>query len=629
MILGLPKDAAMKTIASTPLLLSALLFVAAGAGVSAQAKKVVNSADDLPRFSYPLSEPASRFLSADDATFAAFLHKVEGDVNSVLAEYTIADKATLRELLSTRLGGQLLTGDYTGAQATAKQIRDLQVKPAAKLTSGLLVLAIAQAEQDSGAASGPAYEEAFQKRFAQQVEGLDWATAGDWLKRTRSQFELASPTLLAGSAREELDPAVAKNGGLDLPGAESEIGMRVFEKIYLPLNQRVLAVLSPYIAAHEVKKPDIWAARDVTLTHADQLTPVRIAIFDSGVDTSVYPGRLFVDPHPDGHSPNGLAFDMHGNLYDANLQPLTADQKAEYPKVLNIIKGLDDLRNGIDSPVAAGARKSLSEMPPDQLAPFLKQLNFLAQYLHGTHVAGIAVRGNPAARLVVVQFYDSLPDIPFAPTVAWAEKFKADFLQVGNYLREHKVRVVNMSWTDDQAEFEQWLTKTSAEKDPARRKAIAGQIYRVWREAISGAIQAAPNTLWICAAGNSDSNASFAGDVPASLQLPNLVTVGAVDQAGDETSFTSYGNTVSLYADGFEVPSYVPGGTQLDLSGTSMASPNVVNVAAKLIALDPKLTPEQTIALLKQSSTASKDGRVRLVDAKAAVSLLRQQYLSK
>lgn len=629
MILGLPKDAAMKTIASTPLLLSALLFVAAGAGVSAQAKKVVNSADDLPRFSYPLSEPASRFLSADDATFAAFLHKVEGDVNSVLAEYTIADKATLRELLSTRLGGQLLTGDYTGAQATAKQIRDLQVKPAAKLTSGLLVLAIAQAEQDSGAASGPAYEEAFQKRFAQQVEGLDWATAGDWLKRTRSQFELASPTLLAGSAREELDPAVAKNGGLDLPGAESEIGMRVFEKIYLPLNQRVLAVLSPYIAAHEVKKPDIWAARDVTLTHADQLTPVRIAIFDSGVDTSVYPGRLFVDPHPDGHSPNGLAFDMHGNLYDANLQPLTADQKAEYPKVLNIIKGLDDLRNGIDSPVAAGARKSLSEMPPDQLAPFLKRLNFLAQYLHGTHVAGIAVRGNPAARLVVVQFYDSLPDIPFAPTVAWAEKFKADFLQVGNYLREHKVRVVNMSWTDDQAEFEQWLTKTSAEKDPARRKALAGQIYRVWREAISGAIQAAPNTLWICAAGNSDSNASFAGDVPASLQLPNLVTVGAVDQAGDETSFTSYGNTVSLYADGFEVPSYVPGGTQLDLSGTSMASPNVVNVAAKLIALDPKLTPEQTIALLKQSSTASKDGRVRLVDAKAAVSLLRQQYLSK
>lgn len=629
MILGLPKDAAMKTIASTPLLLSALLFVAAGAGVSAQAKKVVNSADDLPRFSYPLSEPASRFLSADDATFAAFLHKVEGDVNSVLAEYTIADKATLRELLSTRLGGQLLTGDYTGAQATAKQIRDLQVKPAAKLTSGLLVLAIAQAEQDSGAASGPAYEEAFQKRFAQQVEGLDWATAGDWLKRTRSQFELASPTLLAGSAREELDPAVAKNGGLDLPGAESEIGMRVFEKIYLPLNQRVLAVLSPYIAAHEVKKPDIWAARDVTLTHADQLTPVRIAIFDSGVDTSVYPGRLFVDPHPDGHSPNGLAFDMHGNLYDANLQPLTADQKAEYPKVLNIIKGLDDLRNGIDSPVAAGARKSLSEMPPDQLAPFLKRLNFLAQYLHGTHVAGIAVRGNPAARLVVVQFYDSLPDIPFAPTVAWAEKFKADFLQVGNYLRENKVRVVNMSWTDDQAEFEQWLTKTSAEKDPARRKALAGQIYRVWREAVSGAIQAAPNTLWICAAGNSDSNASFAGDVPASLQLPNLVTVGAVDQAGDETSFTSYGNTVSLYADGFEVPSYVPGGTQLDLSGTSMASPNVVNVAAKLIALDPKLTPEQTIALLKQSSTASKDGRVRLVDAKAAVSLLRQQYLSK
>jgi subtilisin family serine protease len=213
--------------------------------------------------------------------------------------------------------------------------------------------------------------------------------------------------------------------------------------------------------------------------------------------------------------------------------------------------------------------------------------------------------------------------------VAWAEKFKADFIEVGNYFREHNVRVVNMSWADNQDEFEQWLDKTSSEKDPNVRKQMAAKIYAVWREGIADAIQAAPNTLWVCAAGNSDSNASFLGDVPASLELPNLITVGAVDQAGDETSFTSYGKTVALYADGYQVMSYIPGGTRVRLSGTSMASPNVANLAGKLIALDPKLTPRETIELMKEGATRSADGRIPIIDPKASVALLRKQMSAK
>ena len=605
---------------------SLVLFCAVSAGVSlGQTKKTVNTAADLPRFSYPLTQPASSFLKADDATFNVLVKKVEADVNSVLADYNISDKETLRELLGARLSAQLLQADMKGALATSQRIRDLQDKPAAKLTSGLMTTAFVKANQDSGATSGPTFEEAFQKQFAAEIDALPWSPTQETVKGMRTSFELLSPDLLEGSAKSNLDPQVEKTGALDLPGAETLLGMRVEEKFFLPLAKPALAVLSPYIAAHDVKKPDIWAARDVTLTAADKLTPVRIAIFDSGVDTSLYPDRLFVDPHPDGHSPHGLAFDLQGKLYNGDLQPMTAEQKAAYPKVLTVFQGLDDLQNGIDSPAAAEARKTLSTMPPDQLAQFLKQVRFLGQYMHGTHVAGIAVRGNPAARLVVVQFNDSLPDMPFPPTVVWAEKFKADFHQVGEYLRKNNVRVVNMSWADSQGEIEQWLDKTSTEKDPNKRKQLAAQIYAVWRDAVAGAIQAAPNTLWVCAAGNSDSNASFLGDVPASLELPNLVTVGAVDQAGEETSFTSYGKTVILDADGYRVESYVPGGTKLKESGTSMASPNVVNLAAKLIALDPKLTPEQTIALMKQGATSSADGRMHLIDPKATIELLKQQ----
>lgn len=590
---------------------------------SAQKQKIT-SADDLPRFSYPVEGAPSKFLAADDETFNAFAAKVQHDVDSLLANYDIEDKATLRGLYGVKSDIEVLTGKNEAALATLKTLKDLQEKPEAKATSGILEGPMLRARIAAHTDSGSAFEDAFKSGFKASLDSTDWRLAQDSVKGMKGSFELATPDLITAGEKQSLDPAALQSNTVDLAGAESMISDRVFIKAILPLKADALPLLTDYVAAHNVQKPDIWAAREVTLTANDKLTPVRIAVWDSGVDTTLYSDQLFTDPSPGAHSPHGLAYDVHGNLYDGDLQPLTPELKSVYPKVLGLEQGLSDLFNSIDSPAAADARKSLTSMPQDQLAPFMKQLNFLGQWMHGTHVAGIAVRGNPAARLVVAQFYDSLPDIPFAPTTEWAEKFKEDFKQVGDYFRTNNVRVVNMSWDDDVAEIEQWLTKTTSEKDPAARKQQAQAIYQIWHEAVEGAIRSAPNTLFICAAGNSDSNAEFTGEVPAGLRLPNLIAVGAVDQAGEETSFTSYGATVVVDADGFEVESFVPGGTKMKMSGTSMASPNVVNLAAKLIALDPSLTPEQTIALIRKGADKSADGRRNLINPKATVSLLKQ-----
>jgi subtilisin family serine protease len=247
----------------------------------------------------------------------------------------------------------------------------------------------------------------------------------------------------------------------------------------------------------------------------------------------------------------------------------------------------------------------------------------LGFYSHGTHCAGIAVRGNPAARLVVARFNDQLTDFTFQPTEAWVRKIGADFQQMADYFRTRRVRVVNMSFSDNAQEFETWLSKTGGGGDAAQRKKKAAALFALWRAGVENAIKSAPDTLFVAAAGNSDSDAGFSEDVPSALKLPNLITVGAANKSGDETSFTSHGATVLVHSDGFQVVSVVPGGARLPFSGTSMAAPNLVNLAAKLIALDPTLTPAQTIRLIRDGATATADNRRHLIDSTRSVALLR------
>jgi subtilisin family serine protease len=79
------------------------------------------------------------------------------------------------------------------------------------------------------------------------------------------------------------------------------------------------------------------------------------------------------------------------------------------------------------------------------------------------------------------------------------------------------------------------------------------------------------------------------------------MTAGAVDKAGDEASFTSFGK-VDVYANGYEVDSVLPGGDHQSASGTSLASPQVTNLAAKLFAKYPQFTAPQVKKLIVDGS---------------------------
>ena len=160
--------------------------------------------------------------------------------------------------------------------------------------------------------------------------------------------------------------------------------------------------------------------------------------------------------------------------------------------------------------------------------------------------------------------------------------------------------------------------------DATERKKEAREIFDIGKDGLYNALKSAPDILFVTAAGNSDNDVNFDEVIPSSFDLPNLITVGAVDQAGEETSFTSFGKNVLAYADGFEVDSPIPGGSHLKLSGTSMASPEVANLAAKLFALDPKLTPGEVIDLIKGGLEANPtDSRILLLNPKKSIDDLK------
>jgi len=599
-----------------------LLLIAPFAFSQSSPKKKVTSQADLPRFSYPVTGTASELVQADDATFNAFAAKVRADLNTILSDYEIDDKSTMRTLLSAKLDLEELAGEYEDALKTVDALRALQEKPSAKLTTGLFARATLQAAIETKATTGPEFDDAFMKHYREAIDALPWDVVQDSIKRSYRSSRIYTNSSALGGVKTDLDPAVQKSGALDNLEAWDLISTRVDLQFAIPLGTARGEVLKQYIAAHNVVKPDIWAAREVTLTKNQNLSPVLVAIWDSGIDVSLFPSQLFTDPKLTASGTHGLAFDDRGGPSTTWLYPLTPEQQNAYPAFREQIKGFLDIENGIDSPEADAVQKKFSTLSPDQMHQLFELNKVLGFYLHGTHCAGIAVRGNPAARLVVARFNDQLPDLPFAPTAEWARRLGAAFQQMSDYFRTRNVRVVNMSWGDDPEEFETWISKTGGGADPAERKKQAAELYAIWRNAIETAIKNSPNTLFITAAGNSDSNNAFVEDVPSSLHLPNLIAVGAVNQAGDETSFTSYGDTVVVDADGYNVESYVPGGARLKLSGTSMASPNVVNLAAKLFALDPSLTPAKVIDLIKQGATASDDGRRHLIDEKRSVALL-------
>jgi hypothetical protein len=410
----------------TSRLVALILLLAPCSYPQANSKKKVTSQADLPRFTYPIKGSASDLLQSDDATFNAFASKVRADLDGTFRDYEVGDKATLRLLLQAKLDLQQFAGENQAALETLTSLRAEGEKPAARFTTGLFTSAVLKAAIETKSSSGPDFEKSFAKYYQNAIDPLPWAVVQDSVRSELSNDQLYGKAFVIGEVKEDIDPSVAKSGAADAPQAWQLIGYRNALR-YLQLRASSAAdALRSYVAAHNVRKPDIWAAREVTLTADRKLTPVLVGIWDLGVDVSVFGDQVFTDPLPTASGTHGLAYDDQGNRSQSWLLPLTPRQQQYTTTFRKELQGYFDSDDGIDSPEAKVFREKVNASTPDQIHELFETFKVLEQYAHGTHVAGIAVRGNPAARLVVIRLLDDVDNLPFPP-IAFTRKVGDDF----------------------------------------------------------------------------------------------------------------------------------------------------------------------------------------------------------
>ncbi|GHH88590.1 peptidase S8 [Streptomyces sulfonofaciens] len=249
-----------------------------------------------------------------------------------------------------------------------------------------------------------------------------------------------------------------------------------------------------------------------------------------------------------------------------------------------------------------------------------------AESPHGTHVAGEIAAAKNGIGMTGVAPGVRVAGIKVATTEGffYTEAVVCGFV----WAAEHHVDVTNNSYYTDPWYF-------NCTDDPDQRALV---------DAVSRASQYAERkgTVNVAAAGNesydlaSDSivdpsspndtkpvprtvDPAVCKDIPT--QLPGVVTVAATGAKGIKSSFSNYGlGTIDIAAPGGDATAFqppappatngsilgtLPGGSWGYMSGTSMATPHVVGVAALIKSTHPGASPAQVKALLYKGADAT------------------------
>lgn len=603
----------------------------------ATGKIEVKTADDLPRHTYKIKGSASEFLVSDQA-FKEFVAELKANTVADLEKYDIQDKTTLKGYQQLLAQIALFEGNFDEAIKRIDMAKELEGKESVRLMSGqtLRSMIAARKVSDNGA-NKAAYLEAFKKELEARVAPLPWDKVRESVLQARSTAMIVNKDLIIGQVKANLDPVVAANSG-EISGdfVGGMVNMRNLLDNMLELQPAVAEVYGKLAEANSKPRVDVLSANKVELAPTDSATPVVIGIWDSGVDVSLYSGRLWENNAEkiDGkdNDNNGFVDDVHGIAYDMNWHPTSGllisidELRSPVTLVETYTKGASDSQAGVQSKEADAFRAYVKGLKSDEVQGFMEDLGLYGNYSHGTHVTGIATEGNPFARVYGVRLTF---DFKSVPRYTWTKEFANDmaksFTDTVAAMKKAGVRVVNMSWGLSREDIEKELETKGIGASKEERAELSREYFKIVRDAMKNAMASAPEILFVPAAGNSDNDNAFAELIPSGIELPNVLTIGAIDSSGKPTSFTTFGQGVTIYANGFEVESYVPGGKRFKYSGTSMAAPNVTNLVGKMVAINPELTTTEIVQLIRANADpmAGYDGRF-IINPKKTIAAVKR-----
>jgi subtilisin family serine protease len=187
---------------------------------------------------------------------------------------------------------------------------------------------------------------------------------------------------------------------------------------------------------------------------------------------------------------------------------------------------------------------------------------------HGTHCAGvIGAEGDNGEGIAGINWHVRIMPLKFLGRSGFGSTKAA--IESINYAIDRKkhgvnVRVISASWGS---------TRSS--------------------KALGDAIKAAGDagTLFVAAAGNNGTDNDKRPHYPSNYDLPNVISVAALDRNDALASFSNYGiKTVHIAAPGKDILSTWLNDQYREASGTSMATPQVSGVAALIVAANPNIS---------------------------------------
>ncbi|MBC7537292.1 MAG: S8 family serine peptidase [Bacteriovorax sp.] len=223
---------------------------------------------------------------------------------------------------------------------------------------------------------------------------------------------------------------------------------------------------------------------------------------------------------------------------------------------------------------------------------------------HGTHVSGtIGAKQNNGIGIAGIASNVLIMGIRTVPNEG--DETDIDVAEAFVYAARNGARIINCSFGKSSNEGRQLI--------PDTLKYIGDKF----------------GVLVIAAAGNDSSDIDKNLTYPASFNSDNLLIIASTTNTGGMSYFSNYGKiNVDVAAPGSNVYSTVPGNKYESMSGTSMATPTTVGVAAEILSHNPDLTVAQLKDILIRSVTKIDSFKNKMVSG-GRIDLLKGLELAK